>query len=314
MRCNSIACPALIFSLLDLSIHMFEGGRVTWGLKGLYMQDRPIQEIRRRYTGQQIRSWNGMVDGGQWTPYQPSNFVTPPFPDFPSGHSNFTKGFALTMTKWFGADIVKTTTTYDKLPLMTTTIKSNQTAPYGDFTIAAGASSIQPGVTPAVPVVFSFTAWDQIADAAGMSRIYGGIHTENANAASKISADLTHVLIDSTWSIRATQPLAAVPVFNEIVQPDADAASIDDLMSQPIAPAAAEAPAPEAPAPEADQLAAAVEPAQPQVPTAVEPDAPTDQPSEAPVAPAEPEAPADQPPVEPEAPTDQPVAPVESSA
>lgn len=229
MRCNSIACPALIFSLLDLSIHMFEGGRVTWGLKGLYMQDRPIQEIRRRYTGQQIRSWNGMVDGGQWTPYQPSNFVTPPFPDFPSGHSNFTKGFALTMTKWFGANIVKTTTTYDNLPLMTTVITSNQTTPYGDFTIAAGASSIQPGVTPAVPVVFSFTTWNQIADAAGVSRIYGGIHTENANTASQISADLTHVLIDSSWSIRATQPLAAVPVFNEIVQPDADAVSIDDL-------------------------------------------------------------------------------------
>jgi hypothetical protein len=133
------------------------------------------------------------------------------------------------MTKWFGLNIVKTTTTYDNLPLMTTTITSNQTAPYGDFTIAAGASSIQPGVTPAVPVVFSFSNWDQIADAAGVSRIYGGIHTENANTASQISADLTHVLIDSTWNILATQPLVSVPVFNEIVQPDTDAISIDDL-------------------------------------------------------------------------------------
>jgi hypothetical protein len=84
-------------------------------------------------------------------------------------------------------------------------------------------------VTPAVPVVFSFSNWDQIADAAGVSRIYGGIHTENANTASQISADLTHVLIDSTWNILATQPLVSVPVFNEIVQPDTDAISIDDL-------------------------------------------------------------------------------------
>jgi hypothetical protein len=84
-------------------------------------------------------------------------------------------------------------------------------------------------VTPAVPVVFSFSNWNQIADAAGVSRIYGGIHTENANVASQISADLIHVLIDSSWSIRAIQPLAAVPVFNEIVQPDIDAVSIDDL-------------------------------------------------------------------------------------
>jgi hypothetical protein len=254
------------------------------------------------------------------------------------------------MTKWFGADIIKTTTTYDKLPLMTTTITSNQTAPYGDFTIAAGASSIQPGVTPAVPVVFSFTAWDQIADAAGMSRIYGGIHTENANAASKLSADLTHVLIDSSWNIRATQPLAAVPVFNEIVQPDTDAASIDDLMSQPIAPVAAaaaeaeapapeapEAPAPEAPAPEAPAALPDAQPsAQPEeasleggAPTqgevpAVEPEAPTAQPeaqpaaqpeaqSPAPEAPTEPVAPAaPEAPAEPVAPAEP--APVESSA
>ena len=287
MRCNSIACPALIFSLLDLSIHMFEGGRVTWGLKGLYMQDRPIQEIRRRYTGQQIRSWNGMVNGGQWVPYQPSNFVTPPFPDFPSGHSNFTKGFALTMTKWFGANIVKTTTTYDNLPLMTTVITSNQTAPYGDFTIAAGASSIQPGVTPAVPVVFSFTAWDQIADAAGMSRIYGGIHTENANSASKLSADLTHVLIDTNWNILATQQFSSVPVFNDIVQPDADAASIDDVMNNPNA---APAPVPEPEEPEAPAPA----------PPAPAPEAPAPE-APAPEAPAEPEAPAPEAPA-PEAP------------
>ena len=311
MRCSSVACPVLVFSLLDLSIHMFEGGRMTWGLKGLYMQDRPIQEIRRRYTGQQISSWNGLVDGGLWTPYQPSNFVTPPFPDFPSGHSNFTKGFALTMTKWFGANIVKTTTTYDNLPLMTTVITSNQTAPYGDFTIAAGASSIQPGVTPAVPVVFSFSNWDQIADAAGVSRIYGGIHTENANTASQISADLTHILIDSTWNILATQPLAAVPVFNDIVQPDADATSIDDMMTRPIAQslAAAEAPAPEALAPEtAPETAPEAPAALPDAQPAAQPEAQ----SPAPEAPA-PEAPAPEAPA-PEAPADQPEAPVESSA
>jgi hypothetical protein len=237
------------------------------------------------------------------------------------------------MTKWFGANIVKTTTTYDNLPLMTTTIKSNQTAPYGDFTIAAGASSIQPGVTPAVPVVFSFSNWDQIADAAGMSRIYGGIHTENANAASKISADLIHVLIDSSWNVLATQPFAAVPVFNDIVQPDVDATSIDDVMTQPIAQSLAEAPAPEleAPAtlpnaqPSAQPEEASLEgeaPVQGEV-SAVEPEAPTAQPEAQPASQAEaqssaPEAPAPEAPAEPEAPAPeepaQPEAPAEPEA
>ena len=79
----TITCLNIIFSLQDLAIHLFEGARVTWRLKTAYMEDRPIQEIRRRFTGQSVVSWNGTVDGAQWIPYQERNFVTPPFADFP---------------------------------------------------------------------------------------------------------------------------------------------------------------------------------------------------------------------------------------
>lgn len=197
-----ISCPNIMFSLLDLGIHMFEGARVTWRLKTAHMEARPIQEIRRRKTGQQIASWNGMIDGGLWVPYQESNFVTPPFADFPSGHSHFSKAFALTMNKWFGATIIKNTTFYDKETLICPLFNVNQTSVYGDFIISAGVSDIQSGVVPSSPVTLSFNQWNEMADQAGMSRLYGGIHCMTAHTSSQQTAVEVDSYINSTWNIQ----------------------------------------------------------------------------------------------------------------
>jgi len=235
-------CPVIVFSLLDLAIHIFETGRLVWGIKAMYMQDRPIQEIRRRYTGQPVASWNGTVSGDQWIPYQRSNFVTPPFPDFVSGHSGFTKGFALVMNKWFGNTITKNVMTYDQLPLMAPLFSKTQAAPYGDFVISSGASTIQSGLTPATPVTLSFTAWDDMATSAGMSRLYGGIHTISAHTASQTVAALLDNDINASWNISIT-PLGGgfadvfVPqVANDTLVPDMEAVSISDIVNTAIAP------------------------------------------------------------------------------
>jgi hypothetical protein len=204
VRSIGVTAPTVMYSLMDMAIHMFESGRIIWALKAQYMQDRPIQEIRRRYTGQQIKSWTGeMIDGSQWTPYQRSNFITPPFPDFVSGHSGFTKGFALTMNKWFGNIIQKNVIVYDKLQLMAPFFKQSQMAAYGDFVVSQGASSVQPNIDPSTAITISYDTWDTIADAAGMSRIYGGIHTVDAHYASQTVAVSVDGYINSTWNITA---------------------------------------------------------------------------------------------------------------
>ena len=200
VRSIGVNCETLMFSLLDLSIHMFEVGRVVWRLKAAYLQDRPIQEIRRRFAGQPIQSWNGLIDGAQWTPYQKDNFVTPPFADFSSGHSGFMKSFALTMNKWFGSSIIKNTITYDRLPLMCPLFTNGQTDAFGDFIVPSQSSLIQSSV-PALPVTLSFQVWEDIANQAGMSRIYGGIHTLNAHTASQTVAVQVDGFINSTWNI-----------------------------------------------------------------------------------------------------------------
>ena len=200
---DSISPAAIMFSLLDLGIHMFEGGRVTWGLKKVWMQDRPIQEIRRRYTGQSIVSWNGTMDGSQWVPYQTANLVTPAFADFPSGHSHFSKAFALTMSKWFGANIEKNIVYYDLQTLFSPMFTSNQTLYYGDFMINPGTSTVEPGVAPVHHVTISYNTWNEIADSAGMSRLYGGIHALSAHNNSQTTAVEVDGYINSTWNIRS---------------------------------------------------------------------------------------------------------------
>ncbi len=199
----TITCPNIMFSLQDLAIHLFEMGRVTWRLKAAHMEDRPIQEIRRRFTGQQIQSWNGTVDGAQWVPYQEANFVTPPFADFPSGHSAFSKSFALTMNKWFGTSITKTSTFYDQQKLICPLFQTNETINYGDFVVEPGTSQIEATV-PSTAITLSFTDWNQMADSAGISRLYGGIHAETANQSSKDTAVQVDTYINSTWDIQTS--------------------------------------------------------------------------------------------------------------
>jgi hypothetical protein len=201
VRTNATSVSTVIYSLLDVAIHLFEGARVTWGLKARFMQDRPIQEIRRRYSGQPIASWNGTISGDQWMPYQLSTFVTPPFPDFPSGHSHFTQAFALTMNKWFGPTITKNTMTYDLQTLYSTAFTSNQTAAFGDFTFVPGSSAVEPNSVPAAPVTLSYATWQDMADQAGMSRLFGGIHTISAHYASQATANAVDGYIASTWNI-----------------------------------------------------------------------------------------------------------------
>jgi hypothetical protein len=221
IRSNTVSGTTMMYSLLDLSIHLFEGSRVTWRLKKLYMESRPIQEIRRRYTGLPLTSWNGVIDGSQWTPYQNGNMVTPPFADFPSGHSHFSKGFALTMNKWFGPLIVKNQMTYDGTPLFCPIIATNQTASYGDFTVPIGASTVEPGVAPLTAIPLSFRAWDEMADQAGMSRIYGGIHALSAHQGSQTTAVEVDGFINATWNINAA------PIFASYAPPIPDPEAVD---------------------------------------------------------------------------------------
>jgi hypothetical protein len=199
-----ISYDTYFFSGLEMAIHVFEAGRLIWGLKKTYMQARPIQEIRASYRGQTIKNGFGeSVLGESWTPFQESYFVTPPFADFPSGHSGFSQVFADVMTKWFGALIPKTDPIMGvDLSLLTPVLAGIQTLSFPTFIMTTGCSQIQPGGSvPSRDIVLSWNRWQDIADSAGLSRKYGGIHATSAHTGSQALGRSLHTKIKERWAI-----------------------------------------------------------------------------------------------------------------
>src|SRR5947199_2081177 len=82
----------LFFALTNA---IFDAGIVAWDAKRAFDSVRPATAIPFVFQGQQIRCWGGpghgtvTTDGRDWTPYQSSQFPTPPFPEFVSLHSSF---------------------------------------------------------------------------------------------------------------------------------------------------------------------------------------------------------------------------------
>jgi membrane-associated phospholipid phosphatase len=116
---------------------------------------RPISAIRFLYAGREVLAWGGPgldprpIKGEEWRPYLP----TPPFGEFPSGHSTFSAAAAMVLTCFTGSDRFG-----------------------ASATVPAGSSLVEPGVTPAADVVLSWPTFADAADQAGRSRRYGGIH------------------------------------------------------------------------------------------------------------------------------------------
>ena len=149
-------------ALMDASI-------AAWAWKFKYDYVRPITGIRELYRGRQVVSWlgpykgYGLVDGGSWIPYQELRVVTPPFPEYVSGHSTFSAA---------GAQVI------------TTFIGSNNFG--ASVTVPAGTSRIEPRTaehpgTPAKDVTLYWPTFSAAANEAGMSRRYGGIHFESGD-------------------------------------------------------------------------------------------------------------------------------------
>jgi hypothetical protein len=140
----------------------------VWECKRFYDSERPITAIRFLKTGQTIPTWGGTpqnpatVSGENWKPFQPDTFLTPPFPEYCSGHSAFSAA-AATILKLFTGN--------------------NNFG--GSATVVAGSSKVQPGTTPAADVTLSWPTFTAAANEAGISRIYGGIHFQQANVASQ---------------------------------------------------------------------------------------------------------------------------------
>jgi hypothetical protein len=143
---------ALGNALMDASIS-------AWAAKYQYDSWRPISAIRTRYFNKTVTSWlgpkkgYGKVLGQNWIPYQEPTVVTPPFPEYVSGHSTFSAVGRLVLNSFFGTDSFN-----------------------ASVRIPAGSTRIEPGFAPSRDVTITWKTLSEAADDAGWSRRWGGIH------------------------------------------------------------------------------------------------------------------------------------------
>src|SRR5207237_10674357 len=121
-----------------------------------YDAERPITAIHYLKAGKKVLAtvpFQGkqVIDGADWMPYQPATFVTPPFPEYPSGHSAFSAAAAEVLQRFTGSDAFG-----------------------GSVSFAQGSGRVEPGFAPASKVTLSWPTFSAAADEAGMSRRYGG--------------------------------------------------------------------------------------------------------------------------------------------
>jgi hypothetical protein len=159
---------------------LLDAGIAAWDAKRTYDSVRPVTAIEALYRGRKIRAWGGPgkgtieMDGAQWTPYQSATSPTPPFPDFVSGHSTYSAAAARILGLWTGSDH------------------------FGESVLLAqGSSKIEPGITPAEPVILKWDTFTEAADEAGMSRRYGGIHFARADLGGR---ELGRLVADRVWA------------------------------------------------------------------------------------------------------------------
>jgi hypothetical protein len=163
---NSLDTDVKFFFTLGNAV--MDAGIASWWLKYKYDYWRPITAIRYLYKDKDVTSWLGpggnpsngnfgTVEGQFWKPYQAANVVTPPFPEYVSGHSTFSAAGNVVLVGFTGSDNFG-----------------------GSVTIPAGWAKIEPGV-PANPVTLYWPTFTAMANDAGMSRRYGGIHFKNGD-------------------------------------------------------------------------------------------------------------------------------------
>ena len=183
--------------LMLLGVALFEASIIAWDIKYTLLQARPIQMIRMCFADEKIDYYYGKSLCSLWCPFQKISMITPPFPDAISGHTIFSTVAACILTKFFGKYIPSNVIIIPEfLPLISKVLEPNyikKTPVYlNSITVERNSSEIS-SMTPAKDCKFRFKSWMDLADSAGISRIYGGIHYQSSNtdsaAVGKLLAD-----------------------------------------------------------------------------------------------------------------------------
>ena len=206
-----------VAAILDASI-------VIWQEKARYDAVRPFSAIRHVYGDELVTAWAGPGEGtgeipaSQWQAYLPEA----DHPEYPSASTCGCQAAAQAMRRFTGTDELNWSVSYP-----------------------AGASSIEPGITPARDLTLTFETWTDFAEDCGQARIWAGVHFPAAVEASAalcssfgdMAYDYFSALMDGSADLR--EPAQAL-------SPDPWMQAATPLLAEPISVPPAMTPTPEA--------------------------------------------------------------------
>ena len=165
---------------------LYDAGISSWDAKRVFDFIRPVSAIRNKYAGQMIQGWGGPNRGTQtiaaeeWLPYQALTFVTPPFAEFVSGHSTFSRSASEVLTLFTGSEVF-----YDGQTRLTEDFNSDGIKDLlGQHIIGVGGNMFES--SPTSVITLTWPTFKDAADEAGRSRIYGGIHFQDGDHRGRI--------------------------------------------------------------------------------------------------------------------------------
>ena len=166
---NTLDEDARLFMMLGNAV--CDAGIATWQSKSFYNYARPVRTIRelgklgligeydRSLGGYAVEAWQP-AQGTQkilatdFVTYQtPNSDPSPPFAEYTSGHSAFSAA---------AAEVLKLATGSDEFD--------------ASVIFEPESSRFEPGLIPKEDVTLDWSTFDEAADEAGISRLYGGIH------------------------------------------------------------------------------------------------------------------------------------------
>ncbi|MEV7229069.1 DUF6851 domain-containing protein [Polymorphospora sp. NPDC051019] len=150
-----------IFHEFLTNLAAFDAGIVVWHFKRRYDAVRPFSAIHYLYGDRYVRAWGGPgrgtvndIRGAEWRSY----LDTADHPEYPSGSAAFCAAHAEASRRFTGTDALGQS-----------------------VTVASGASVVEPDVTPRSDTTLGpWPTWTQWARDCGLSRVWGGVHFQDA--------------------------------------------------------------------------------------------------------------------------------------
>jgi hypothetical protein len=170
-----------------LNVGIFTAGIIAWAVKKKFMQARPIQEIRCLDPPRLVTNFDGEpVDSREWRAFQQHFFQAPPFADYISGHSTFSSVASVVFERFFPnffSEAVVVPFALEHCDMISPMLHNNYESNIRCAMMKINSSEVHHPTKafPSGACRLDFTSWRHVAFLSGVSRIYGGIHANNAN-------------------------------------------------------------------------------------------------------------------------------------